>query len=124
MKKFIAIVALSLALTAPVAPAFAGVDENECQTLASSFGPAKELVDRKKAELEVLAAQAEEAGELWQNAENVRTLGADAASEADALRVAYDQKKAAFNTVDIEFFDASSDLNRNITYFNRVCVTD
>ena len=124
MKKLISLLALSLTLTVPMAAALTADEARECQALAESFGPAKTSLEQKVAERDTRAAEAEAAGEAWQNAENVRTLGAEAAAEADSLKAAYDAKKADFNAFEAELHSASTKLNANFARFNSLCVSD
>jgi len=124
MKKLISLLALSLAFAGPVASALTAEDAKTCKALAESFGPAKTALEAKVAERDGLATEAEAAGEAWENAENVRTLGAESAAEADALRVVFDEKKAAFNLVEADLFEKSQKLNADFARFNYLCVED
>jgi len=124
MKKFITLLALSLAFAVPVASALSAEDAKTCKALAESFGPAKTALEAQVVERDRLALEAEAAGEAWENAENVRTLSPEAASEADALRVTFDEKKAAFNVVEADLFEKSQKLNADFARFNNLCVKD
>lgn len=124
MKKLCSLVALSLALTAPMAAALTADEARECQALAASFGPAKSALETKIAKRDALAAEAEVIGEAWENAENVRTLGAEAAAEADALKITFEDQKTAFNALEAEIFEESRKLNKGFTRFNNLCVTE
>ena len=124
MKKLVSLLALSFALAVPVASALSVEDAKTCKALAESFGPAKTALEAKVAERDGLATEAEAAGEAWENAENVRTLGKEAAAEADALRVVFDEKKTAFEVVEADLFEKSQKLNADFARFNNLCVSD
>jgi len=124
MKKRISLLALGLILAIPAASALTQGEARECQALAASFGPAKAALEAQVSERDGLAAEAEAAGEAWENAENVRTLGADEAAAADALRISFDERKAAFELVEADLFEKSQTLNKDFARFNNLCVTD
>lgn len=124
MKKIVSLLAIGFVLAIPAASALTQGEVRECQALSQSFGPAKAALTAKVTERDALAVEAEAAGETWENAENVRTLGAEAAAEADALRVRFDEKKAAFELVEAELFEASQKLNKDFARFNTLCVTE
>lgn len=124
MKKLISLFALGLVMTVPTAAALTADEARECQALAASFGPGKASLEAKVAERDALAVEAEAAGEAWENAENVRTLGAEAAAEADELRAVWEQKKEAFNVLEGELFEQSTKLNKDLARFNYMCVTE
>ena len=124
MKKLLSLLALSLAFAVPVASALSTEDAKTCKTLAESFGPAKTALEAKLAERDGLATEAEAAGEAWENAENVRTLSQEAAAQADALRVVFDEKKAAFEVVEADLSERSQKLNADFARFNKLCVKD
>ena len=124
MKKLIPLFALALMMTVPSAAALSAQQAKECNALAQSFGPAKASLEKKMAERDRLASETEALGEAWENAENVRTLGADAAAEADALKVSFDAKKADFDAVQADLFEKSNKLNADFARFNTLCVAD
>ena len=124
MKKLVSLLAIGLVVIAPTASALTQGEARECQALAESFGPAKAILEAKVAERDTLAIETEAAGEAWENAENVRTLGAEAAAEADALKVTFEEKKASFNTFEADLFERSQAFRKNSARFNNLCVTD
>ena len=124
MKKIIPLLALAFIAAIPAASALTQKQVRECQALAGSFGPGKTALEAKVLERDTLAVEAEAAGEAWENAENVRTLGADEAAEADRLRVIFEDNKAAFEIVEADLHRASSKLNADFARFNSLCVTD
>jgi len=124
MKKLISLLAFSFALAVPIASALSTEDAKTCKALAESFAPAKAALEAQVAERDRLALEAEAAGEAWENAENVRTLSPEAAGEADALSVTFDEKKNAFNVVEADLFEKSQKLNADFARFNNLCVTD
>ncbi len=124
MRKIVSLFALGFILAAPAASALTQAQARECRMLAETLGPAKAALQVRVAERDALAAEAEAAGEAWENAENVRTLGEDAAAQADSLRVTFDEKKAAFELVEAELFEHSQKLNANFNRFNNLCVTE
>ena len=124
MKKLISLLVLGLMLAAPSAAALTADEARECQALANSFGPAKAAVNKKVAERDALAEATEAAGEAWENAENVRTLSAEAAAEADELRAVWEEKKVEFNALESDLFTQSTKLNKDLARFNYLCVTE
>lgn len=124
MKKLIPLLAIGILMTSPTAFALSASDAKECQALAKSFGPAKTDVEAKMAERDKLAAEAEALGEAWQNAQNVRTLGEDAAAQADAFKARYEAKKDDFRAVEAELFQRSQKLNTNFARYNSLCVDE
>lgn len=124
MKKSISFLLLSLFIALPTASALTQAEARECQALAKTLGPAKTALEAQVAERDSLAAAAEAAGEAWENAENVRTLGAEKAAQADTLRVTFDEKKAAFELVEADLFEKSRKLNADFARFNNLCVTE
>lgn len=124
MTKLLSVLVLGAILISPAAFGLTGEQARECQGLAKSFGPAKAALEKQVAERDALAASAEAAGEAWENAENVRTLGAEKAAEADALRITFDERKAAFERVEADLFEKSQKLNSDFARFNALCVSE
>lgn len=124
MKKRASLLALSFILASPAAFALTQSQARECQALAGSFAPARADLEAKVAQRDALALEAEAAGEAWENAENIRTLSADKAAEADALRESFEAKKAEFEVIEESLHIASSKLNRDFSRFNTLCVSD
>ena len=124
MKKIASLLALGFILAIPAASALTQEQARECRALAESLGPAKAALETRVAERDGLAAEAEAAGEAWENAENVRTLGAEAAAEADALKITFQDKKAAFELVEADLFENLQKLTADSNRFNNLCVTE
>lgn len=124
MKKLLSLIAFSLLVSAPMASALTQAQIRECQALAQSLGPDKATLEVKVAERDALAAKAEAAGEAWENAEAVRNFGAENAAAADALRLSFDEKKAAFESVESDLFERSSKFNKDTSRFNYLCVAE
>ncbi len=124
MKKFISLIALSLLIAAPTASALTEDEVKECNSLAQSFGPNQKKIEAKVAERDVFAEETEAAGEAWENAENVRSLSADAAAEADELRATWERMKNEFDVIESELFELSRKHEANAARFNNVCVKD
>ncbi len=125
MKKAISLLVTALTLSAfavPSASALTAKQVRECKALHASFPARTADIKRDEAELERLAELAERAGDAWQNAENIRTLSAEHAAEADALRAPYDAARDTFNTADAAFYEKSKRLKDDQFKFNTVCV--
>lgn len=124
MKRFVSLLALSFcvsALSVPAASALTPKEVRECKALHASFPQRTADIQKDQERLLELAEVAERAGEAWQNAENVRTLSAEHAAEADALRPAYEQTRDAFNSADAAFFEKTKKFKDDQFKFNTVC---
>lgn len=121
MKKLAVLFTLSLVLATPIASALTQSEARECKALAASFAPAKTAIEAKLAKREGLAAEAEAAGEAWENAENIRTLSRETAKDAEALKKIFQTRKADFERFEADLQSASEKLNADFNRFNTLC---
>ena len=127
MKTYILSLAVISAFALFVAPSSAALTQEEitqCNTLASSFAPRKAEFDEKSALRDSLAVKAEEAGDIWEEAEALRLFSTEHAEEADKTEAEYLEAKAAFETAEADVRVLGAALNEDFTRFNKTCVSE
>lgn len=122
MKKAILLLALPLLMFAPAASALTQSEIRACNALAADLKPKQTRFQAATAERDALALAAEEAGENWQNAENLRTLSTQAESDADEARRFYDAALEAFDEKEAALREFGVELSYEVTAFNLKCV--
>lgn len=124
MKRSILFLAAVIAALAAPASALTASEVRQCQAMAATFAPKKADFDTLTATRDTLADEAEMAGDIWENAEALRHFSIEAAAEADAARVIYDEAVEAFDNAEYALRAQGAQLNQDFAAYNAKCVKD
>jgi len=121
------LLALAFVSTATPASALTQDEARQCRAMAATFAPKKAEFEELAAQRDELAEAAEAAGEAWEEAEQLRNFGSDlaaSAAKADALKVVYDDARAAFDRAQYAWAATGQQLNADFAAFNAKCSSD
>lgn len=122
MNKLLCLIALGAIFATPTVFAQSADEARECSTLAKNLQAKQRRFTANSAERDTLLEKAEEAGEIWQNAENIRSPEPESIVKADEARIVYDKAIEDFDTAELALRGFGAQLNLDIAQYNRKCV--
>lgn len=108
----------------PVAAAMTPSDVRTCNSLASGFKTKTAAYETAQAERDEAAAEAELAGDAWEEAEDLRLFSDENAIQADTALMTYNAAKADFEMAEAAVQEQGMALNFEISRYNARCVKD
>lgn len=108
----------------PFAAAMTPSDVRTCNSLASGFKAKTAAYETAQAERDEAAAEAELAGDAWEEAEDLRLFSDENAMEADTALAVYEAAKADFEMAEAAVQEQGMALNAEISRYNARCVKD
>lgn len=108
----------------PIASAMTPSDVRTCNSLASGFKTKSAAYEAAQAERDEAAAEAELAGDAWEEAEDLRLFSDENALQADTALVAYEAARADFEMAEAAVQEQGVALNAEISRYNARCVKD
>lgn len=103
------------------ANAFSKDEAKRCQAIADSLPTEQAELTARKETLLRLKLEAEEAGDAYEEAQELSALSDDYKREAQAKRAEFDRKRAELADLNLKLQEQAADFNNRVDWFNRTC---
>ena len=118
------IIALGAAILSFATPIAHAETVAQCNTLAVSINAVSAEVAELQADRASQLIITEDAGDAWEGAEPMRSLGQDYAELADQTASEYEREKGNLARVQSNLVEKANRFNAQVNRFNSVCATD
>ena len=98
-----------------------GALAQDCRGQSNALASTNKVLETQQTDLIARAADVEAAGEVWENAASMATLGGQYASEARAKQTSFETLKSNFEAAQARHLALAESHNIQIQRFNATC---
>jgi len=103
------------------ASALSKEEAKRCRSIADALPVEQAELDARNEALLRLKAEAEDAGEAFEEAQKLSALSDDYKRDAQAKRAEFDRKRAELAEFNLMLQEQASEFNKRVDWFNRTC---